>query len=131
MLYKMILSKKGQTMVETALVLPIVILILTGIIDFGILFGNYTLITSISREAARTAAIGSTDKDIRNMAKDMGQSLNPDKMRVFINPSQTYRLRGEKVTITVEYDNEIFTPIVNSVIGNTIKLTAKTTMRVE
>ncbi|HPD01593.1 MAG TPA: TadE/TadG family type IV pilus assembly protein, partial [Acetivibrio sp.] len=43
-------------MVETALILPIVVLLLTGIIDFGILFNNYLVITNASREAARNAA---------------------------------------------------------------------------
>lgn len=131
MLYKIMLSKNGQAIIETALVLPIVVLIFTGIIDFGVLFGNYTLITSISRESARYAAIGESDCNIRNIAANMAQPLNHSKMRMFINPSETHRHRGQEVTITVEYDNDIFTPIISAVVGNSIKLTAKTTMRVE
>jgi Flp pilus assembly protein TadG len=44
---------KGASMVEFALVLPILILILFGIIEFGILIYNQQVITNASREGAR------------------------------------------------------------------------------
>lgn len=124
-------SKKGQSMVETALVLPIVILILTGIIDFGIMFSNYILITGISREAARAAALGCTDSDVRLSAQDMAQTLDKDKMYVNIYPAEAYREKGSEVSVTVEYYNTMFTPVISSIVGNPLKLTSKTTMRVE
>ncbi|MCX7773869.1 MAG: pilus assembly protein, partial [Clostridia bacterium] len=35
---------KGQSLVETAIILPIILLLIMGIIDFGLLFNNYILI---------------------------------------------------------------------------------------
>lgn len=124
-------SKKGQSVIETALVLPIVILILTGIIDFGIMFSNYILITSISREAARAAALGFTDSDVKLVAQDMAQMLDKDRMHMKIYPAEAYREKGSEVSVTVEYKNVMFTPIVSSVVGSPVKLTSKTIMRVE
>ncbi|NMA34448.1 MAG: pilus assembly protein, partial [Clostridiaceae bacterium] len=34
----------GQSLVETALILPVLLLLLTGIIDFGLLFNSYLVV---------------------------------------------------------------------------------------
>src|SRR5438067_9179484 len=50
-------SEKGQTMVEFAMVLPILCVLLFGIIQFGILFNNYVTLTDAVRAGARKAAV--------------------------------------------------------------------------
>ena len=54
-------SEKGQSLVEFALVLPLLILLLFGIIDFGRIFNAYLTIDHAGRDAARTASIGKND----------------------------------------------------------------------
>ncbi len=55
----------GQGLVEFALTLPIVMLLILGIIEFGRLMITHTAISSASREAARFgAAVGSADLGI-------------------------------------------------------------------
>jgi hypothetical protein len=57
--------ESAQSMVEFALVLPILLLIIFGIIGFGHLFFSYSMVVSASREAARFgAAVGLTDRYI-------------------------------------------------------------------
>lgn len=48
---------KGQSLVEFALSLPILLLIVFGMIEFGRLLFIYTAVTSSSREAARYGAV--------------------------------------------------------------------------
>lgn len=55
--FKLKKNEKGQSMVEFALVLPLLILIVIGIIDFGWLFNGKITLTSAAREGARVAAI--------------------------------------------------------------------------
>jgi Flp pilus assembly protein TadG len=50
-------KEKGQAMVEFALVLPIILLLLSGIIDFGWIFGNQLMADNACREAARYTAV--------------------------------------------------------------------------
>jgi Flp pilus assembly protein TadG len=50
-------NEQGQTMTEFALVLPILVLFLFGIIQFGIAFNNYVTITDAARAGARKAAV--------------------------------------------------------------------------
>src|SRR6266516_952313 len=50
-------SEKGQTMVEFAMVLPILCVLLFGVIQFGILFNNYITLTDAVRAGARKAIV--------------------------------------------------------------------------
>ena len=57
-----ITGKKAQAMVEFAIAVPIVMVLVLGVFEFGRLIFVYTSITSASREAARYGAgVGSTD----------------------------------------------------------------------
>ena len=47
----------GQALVEFALVLPVLMLLLVGILKGGILFNNYLQLTDAARSGARTLAI--------------------------------------------------------------------------
>ena len=55
--------ERGQAMVEFAAVLLPVLLIVVGIIQFGLLFGANVTLTNAAREAARAATIESVDLD--------------------------------------------------------------------
>lgn len=50
-------DEKGQSLVEFALVLPILLLFLLGIIEFGWLLNAQISLTSAAREGARLAAV--------------------------------------------------------------------------
>ena len=56
-------NEQGQTMTEFALVLPILIVLLFGIIQFGIAFNNYVTLTDAVRAGARKAAVSRSLSD--------------------------------------------------------------------
>ncbi|NLD50914.1 MAG: pilus assembly protein [Clostridiaceae bacterium] len=124
-------NQKGQSIVETALILPIIILILTGIIDFGLLFNHYLVITNASREAAREAAVGTGDAELHIMVSNMTSSLDQARVTTTIYPAETLRKKGDEVTVTIEFDNMLLTPVISSIIPNPVHLTSRTVMRVE
>jgi Flp pilus assembly protein TadG len=51
-------SARGQALVEFAIVLPVLLLILTAILQFGLMFNKYLSITDAVRTGARTLALG-------------------------------------------------------------------------
>lgn len=51
---------RGAAAVEMALVLPLLMLVICGIIDFGRMFNAQITLTQASREGARAAAFGQT-----------------------------------------------------------------------
>lgn len=122
---------KGQALVETALVLPIILLILLGIIDFGLMFNNYLMVSNASREGARTAAVGATDSEITTLVGDVADTLDASHLTVTITPSQAYRKKGDEVIVTVDYDYNMITPIISSIVPGPFHLSSKSVMRVE
>jgi len=56
-------NERGQTLVEFALVLPLLALLLFGIIQFGIDFNNYIDLTDAVRAGARKAAVSRQTTD--------------------------------------------------------------------
>lgn len=121
----------GQSTVETALVLPLVILILTGIIDFGLLFNNYLVIANASREGVRLAAVGSTDSAITASIINMTTTLDQTKLGITITPTQSSRKKGDEVTVTIVYQNQLLTPVISALMPNPVPLNSKTVMRME
>ena len=58
--------QKGQDIVEFALLLPIFLLVLCGIIYCGFMFGDYQTVQGIVRNAAREAAVVEPTRDEAN-----------------------------------------------------------------
>lgn len=83
---KSLRDEKGQATTEFAVVLPILIVLLFGIIQFGIAFKDYLSLTDAVRAGARKAAvsrnlsdpIGTTRTAVRTAAADLDQSKLPD-----------------------------------------------------
>lgn len=55
-------SQKGASAVEFALILPLLIVITFGIIEFGMLVYNQQVITNASREGARAGIVASSPR---------------------------------------------------------------------
>lgn len=130
LLSKRVKEKKGQALVEFALVLPILLILVFGIIEFGRVFNAYIVVSNASREGARQAAVGNTSA--KTKAEEVAASLTP-KVTVNISPAIGSTKYGEKVTVTVTYKMPIVTPIIGPMIskdGNFDVISA-TSMRVE
>ncbi|MEW5953326.1 MAG: TadE/TadG family type IV pilus assembly protein [Bacillota bacterium] len=124
-------DNRGQSLVEMALVLPLLIIILFGIIEFGRVFHSYLIITHASREGARVGVVGQSNTDIKQQIQDAAP-LNLDKLTITITPSeQQARTPGVPLTVSVGYQVDLFTPILGSILPNPVLLQARTTMRME
>ena len=56
-------SERGQSMTEFALVLPLLVMLLFGVIQFGIAFNNYITLTDAVRAGARKGTVARHLKD--------------------------------------------------------------------
>lgn len=124
-------NKKGQSLVETALVLPIIILILMGIIDFGMMFNNYLIVGNASREGARNAAIGATDAQISTIVDNVTATLDAARVVVEITPAEALRRRGDEISVTVRYEYRLITPVISAFLPSPINLKSTSVMRLE
>ncbi len=82
---KKVKSEEGQALLEFALVLPLILIILCGILDFGWLFYNQLNVDNSAREAARAVCVDcdtlSTDEIKEKATRIVSNNLfNPAKM---------------------------------------------------
>ncbi len=114
-----------------AFVLPVIILVLMGIVEFGRIFNTYLVLTNASREGSRVAAVGGADLDVMNSILNVTPTLNQPSLTITVNPGETDRSRGLPVTVTVNYNLQLICPVVNVILPNPFPLTSQTTMRIE
>lgn len=130
---KIISDKSGQSMVEFALVLPILILLLMGIMDFGRLFAGYVELQNAARDGARYAAVQQINPtDLANRVKNDLTILDPDQSGFSVDLE--YKIdpdKQERVDVTLNYPMEMMTPIIGDIIGSPVNLHSKMDMRVE
>ncbi len=99
-------SQKGQSLTEFALALPILILLLFAVIQFGIIFNNYVTLTDATRAGARKGAVSrqlgavaannAVVQAVRTSASDLKQS----DLNVTVTSDFT---AGSDVTVTATY----------------------------
>lgn len=128
---KVLRNQKGQALVEFALILPIILLLILGIVQFGMLLNSYLSLTNAAREGARTGSLGSLDYEIKNTIVGTSPSLNAGNMVITISPSESLRSTGDTLTVSIEYNYVLTVPIVSSLFNNAIVLKTQTSMRME
>jgi Flp pilus assembly protein TadG len=128
---KLIKNKRGQALVELALALPLIIMLVMGTIEFGRLFHSYLLITNASREGARIAITGVDNTIITDRINEVTSALNNTKVIIISPDDKNLRFSTIPVTVTVNYNHNIITPILDSVLPNPVTLTSSTSMRME
>lgn len=108
---------QGSAAVEFALVLPVLMLILFGIIDLGRMLNARITLSQAAHEGARAAAIAGDDAALEAVTKVMGS------MASGMDAPQIVGCSGGRAdaTVTVTYHFDFATPI----FGSGRSLTAK------
>lgn len=110
-------SGRGQSLVEVALVLPIIIMILLGLLDFGRAFFTLVALHDAADEGASYAAIRPNDvAGIQQRAVEASTHLvtvEEADVSVVYPPSLTV---GEPITVTVDFFFDIYTPFVQGLL---------------
>ncbi|NDL67336.1 TadE family protein [Anaerotalea alkaliphila] len=125
----MVGNNKGQAMVEFALVLPILILILTGMLEFGLILHAYLGINHAAREGARLASLGGTDAQITLEVQSNLPTLDLARLTVTVTPAT--RVRGQDAVVAMTYNHQTLIPLIGNIIGEGVPLRAQVAMRVE
>ncbi len=123
--------KKGQAMVEIAIVLPILILLLCSIIDFGRILYSSMHLNLITQEAVRMSALGNSDYEIGTYINTNVDLPDKDTIVIDISPIDSVRNSGDYVTLKITYEINYITPIISSFIPSPFEVSTQSTMRVE
>jgi Flp pilus assembly protein TadG len=140
-------SESGQVLVEFALILPVLLLILAGIAEFGILFYNKQVLNNASREGARAGIVyklnSSGVKIIPNVQKVV-QDYCANRLVTFaastpppvtITPALSGLAYPSDLTVTVTMQYTFLMPSVLNMFGGsfgpTLDISGTTIMRME
>ncbi len=124
-------GEHGQALVEMALVLPLFLLLLFGVMEMGRIGYAYVSVNNAAREGGRVATIGGSDDDIRNSINNATTSLDLANLSINITPTQALRISGQGVTVQVSYPVQLIIPLISNVIPNPVVVSANITMRLE
>ena len=113
----------GQSTVEFVLVLPCFALLLLTIVQVGLLVRTRVLVTHAAREAARAAAVGGSDLDVR-VAALAAADLDPHRLSVAVHRA------GGRATVELQYVDPTDVPLVGPLVGDAV-FGADATMRLE
>lgn len=95
-------------MTEFALVLPLLVLLLFAIIQFGIAFNNYLTVTDAARAGAREAAVSRNASNPAGEAEAAARASaeNLDQGSFSVSISSTWE-PGDPVTVSAAYPYQI------------------------
>ncbi|SHH97041.1 TadE/TadG family type IV pilus assembly protein [Clostridium grantii] len=124
------IKHKGQALVETALLLPIMLMLIFGIIEFGLILNTNIVVSNASREGARYASLGYTDSEVKTLVNNETSTLTIKETKI------NYENKGtddENVEVIVTCSYKLITPIVGNLISEsgTFDIKSSTKMRVE
>ena len=131
-------SEKGNVLVEFALIMPVLLLILAGIVQFGFLLNAKIAVNSASYEAARSATLSDNpEADAVRAAESYASASLPgwsfeDRLNMeFISSGY---LPGDRIQINLFYDVPLFFSGLLTIPGNSnnfFKVHGSSVMQIE
>jgi Flp pilus assembly protein TadG len=135
-------TEHGAELIEFAMTFPLLLLVVMGIMDFGLLFQQYEVLTNAAREGARVAVLpgyGTTDIQTRVNQYIQATNLTPANVTTTVGAAQTLSIGSglcvSVTPVTVTYPHSyIFLSGIANFFGasfGTKTLTATASMRSE
>lgn len=119
----------GQALVEFTLMLPILLLLLCGIIDFGWIYSNQLIVEFGTRDGARYGAINASSGSFQSMVETRVRSNTPvtDPLQLQINAIKSL----PDISVEVTYEVPLLTPVASTILGDTFTVSSKCIMKAE
>jgi len=104
--------ERGNSLAEFALIIPVLLVIVIAILDFGRVIYAYSVVTNCAREGARYGVIsGHEDAGIIARVHEAAVALDRSQMTIDITRTVT------TIKVEVGYNFELIVPMIAQVIG--------------
>ena len=141
-------GEKGQSLAEFVMVLPIFLILVFAIIDFGMGFHAWLTVTNSAREGARLGSVrapagGACDNDPTTKADNIDCRVREtadtlDQAKLSVNITNAQGNPGTSIVVDVDYDYDLITPLDNllglisgGAVGPTLQFSSTADMRLE
>ena len=108
---------KSQALVEFALILPLLLILLFGIVEFGRIFSTGLIVSHSAREGARAGSVGAGDSAIISRVQETAGVLDITRLNIEIEPEEADRERGVPFSVHVSYPVTVTLPFIAVVTG--------------
>ncbi|MEX2355877.1 MAG: TadE family protein [Thermaerobacterales bacterium] len=124
--------ERGQATVELALLLPILLMLVLAIVEFGFLFSAYQAVQHGAREGARIGIVNPGDDQlIEDRVSAVTTQLNQGWVTVTVTPAVADRRAGDPLTVQVRYIYHSIVPLIGMMFGQEMALESVVSMRME
>ncbi|MGD8320230.1 MAG: TadE/TadG family type IV pilus assembly protein [Gemmatimonadota bacterium] len=99
-------KRAGQALVEFALVVPLLLILILGVVEFGRAWNVYQVMTDAAREAARSAAVDNpliTEDSIRAVVQNALTRAGVDPTDAVTDLTGVGGARGTPATVSIRY----------------------------
>jgi Flp pilus assembly protein TadG len=103
-------KEDGQSLVEAALVLPLLLLLLCGILDFGWIFAHQIMINNTSRDAVRYAVVNYDNENLQYLVASKIQGNEGMGGGADIVVTVVKKESGD-IEVSVSKDIKVLTPL--------------------
>jgi len=124
--------ESGAVLVEFALVASLLIFLLLGLLEAGLLMNSRLVLVQAAREGARLAAVagGLTTKVERSIREQLELSLLPvEDVAIEIKPKRA--AYGRPIRVSLSYDYHFSTPLFKAALGYRLPVTVTFVTRSE
>lgn len=135
---KIIGRRKGQSLIEFAIVLPLLLWLIVALFDFGRIFNAQITVTQAAREGARRGIIpAASDTAALNNAQAaataFANAAGLDNFAFSPAPSFQAGISGDNrmIVVTVNSNVNILAPIISQAFGSQITVSGSARMRAE
>ncbi|RDV09886.1 pilus assembly protein [Arthrobacter sp. RT-1] len=104
-------SERGAAAVEFALLLPLLLMLVLGTIEFGRAYNAQITLTNAARDGVRVMAIANDPTGAKNAAKNAAASVSTTIPTTDITLSTNACSTGNQVTLTINYNLPTITGI--------------------
>lgn len=127
-------NRKGQSLVEFALILPLLLFLIMGIIQFGLILSGYVTVSNAAREGARVGIIEKDDLKVLakvTQAFDSSATLSSPIVNITFPDGGSYT-NGKPVSVEVTGQVAIVVPLMDTIFGGpSFEVSRTAVMRVE
>jgi Flp pilus assembly pilin Flp len=122
----------GASAVEFALVSIPLLLLIIGMIQFGIIFNQWLMIEHAAREGARWAGLRNEASFVRDQVIASAPGLGIEEGDITITPADPVAAQpNTSISVRVEHEAPVITPFMEAIFGADVSLAAQSTQRVE
>ncbi len=132
-------DERGAAAVEFALVVPLLLMLVFGIVDFGYMINRASIVNNAARDAAREGSLHGTQADITAAATSSLNGVPNTTITVSCRKPDgttcgagydTDAAPGGTALVTINYEHQMITPIA-FIFGDSVNLSRTAEMRIE